>query len=337
MQVFRIRSLAPILMVIASVPAFAGVIVYSPGNGAGVGSPFTVSAFANWCGTESVIAIGYSEDDSTYTSIVPGQTLNTSASSGGGWHTLHVKAWGQYGAVCDTDVSIDVAANSGPVPPNSASVGSIQSLGNWVSEHDGATGGWSSGAMVMTGSPSLSGQTREFYTQYGNHGGERYHAAFSDDQDAHNFMYDTWIYLTDSAGNIGNLEMDLNQVMPNGQTVIFGVQCDGYTLTWDYNANWTGPTQPSNTWMHSGAPCDIRSWGRNQWHHIQISYSRTDWGVVTYHSVWVDGQEHAINATAPSAYQLWWAPTILTNFQVDGLGSGGSVTLFIDNLVIYRW
>src|SRR5205823_10311744 len=66
-----------------------------------------------------------------------------------------------------------------------------------------------------------------------------------------NFVYDAWVYLTDSAANIGNLEMDLNQTMPNGQTVIFGFQCDGYTGTWDYNANWTGPDHPTNTWMHS--------------------------------------------------------------------------------------
>ncbi len=337
MRLFRICSLALFILVIASVPALAGVIVYTPGNGATVGSPFTVSAFANWCGAQWVTAIGFSEDNSTYTATVQGQTLNASASSGGGWHTLHVKAWGQYGAVCDTDVSFNVTAGSGLIPAYSASVSAIQSLGNWIDEHDGSTGGWSSGAMVMTGSPSLSGHAREFYTVYSNHGGERYHAAFSDDEAAHNFVYDTWIYLTGSAGNIGNLEMDLNQVMPNGQTVIFGVQCDGYTLTWDYNANWTGPTKATNTWMHSGAPCNIRSWGRNQWHHIQISYSRTDWGVVTYHSVWVDGKEQSINATAPSAYALSWAPTILTNFQVDGLGASGSVTLFVDDLVIYRW
>ena len=89
--------------------------------------------------------------------------------------------------------------------------------------------------------------------------------------------------------------------------------------------------------MHSSAPCGIRSWGRNQWHHIQISYSRTDWGVITYHDVYLDGRDQPINATAPSAYALGWAPVLLTNFQVDGLGGSGSVTLFLDNLVIYRW
>jgi hypothetical protein len=337
MHLFRICSLASLLLAIASVPAFAGVIVYSPGNGADVSSSFTVSAFANWCGTQWVTAIGYSEDNSSYTTTVSGQTLKASASSGTGWHTLHVKAWGQHGGVCDTDVSINVSSGSGLAPAHSASVSAIQSLGSWVEQHDGATGGWSSGSMKMTGSPSKSGHAREFYTVYSNHGGELYHAAFSDDEAAHNFVYDTWIYLTGSAANIGNLEMDLNQVMPNGQTVIFGFQCDGYTYTWDYNANWKGPASGSSTWMHSGAPCNIRSWGRNQWHHIQISYSRTDYGVVTYHSVYVDGKEEVINASAPSAYALGWAPVLLTNFQVDGLGASGSVTLFMDDLVIYRW
>jgi hypothetical protein len=318
-------------------PAFAGVIVYSPAWGADVSSPFTVSAWANWCSSQSVTKIGYSLDNSTYTYVVNGQTLNTHVSSGSGGHTVHVKAWGQSGAVCVTDEYVNVSANTALVPANSTSVGAIQTLGNWLFEHDGDTGGWSSGAMVMTNSPSRSGNAREFYTVYGNSGGERYHIVFADDEAASNFLYDVWIYLGPSAANIGNLEFDLNQVMPNGQTVTFGMQCDGYTNTWDYNANWTGPTSPHNTWMHSSAPCNIRTWGRNQWHHLQMSYSRTEYGVVTYHAVYVDGKEQAINATAPSAYALGCAPVLLTNIQMDGLGSSGSITLYVDDLSIYRW
>ena len=337
MNMLRKFALASALLVIMSVPGFAGVIVYGPANGAGVSASFPLSAFANWCGNQSVVSLGYSLDNSTYTATVGGQNLNTNLSTGAGWHTVHVKAWGRYGGVCVTDVSVNVAGGSSIVSNAAASLSAIENLDNWQAFHDDSTGGWSSGAMNLVSSPSLSGSAREFYTTYGNFGGERYHVAFSDDQAATNFVYDTWIYLTDSAANIGNLEMDLNQVMQNGQTVIFGFQCDGYTDTWDYNANWTGPYNPSNTWMHSSEPCNIRSWGRNQWHHIQISYSRTDYGVVTYHSVTVDGTQQWINATAPAAYALGWAPVLLTNFQVDGLGGGGSVTLFMDNLTIYRW
>ncbi len=326
-----------LLLVTLLIPAAASVVVNSPVNGASVSSPIPLSATAAACSSQAVTAMGYSLDSSTGTTVVGGQIVNAQVPSGTGAHTLHVKAWGNAGAACVTDVAISVTTNASLIPAWSTIVSSIQALGNWAFIHDSVTGGWSSGAMSVVNSPSRSGYSRQFYTTYGNSGGERYAVAFTDDAAATNFVYDSWIYLTDSAGNIGNLEMDLNQVMSNGQTVIFGMQCDGYTLTWDYSANWTGPAHPSNQWMHSSAPCAIRTWGRNQWHHLQLSYSRTEWGVVTYHSVYVDGREEPINATAPSAYALGWTPVLLTNFQVDGLGGSGSVTLFMDDLTIYRW
>jgi hypothetical protein len=325
------------LLLFSAIPAFAGVVVNSPANRADVSTPFTLSATAATCSAQPVSAMGYSLDNSTDTKTVNNQSLDAQISSGSGSHTIHVKAWGDKGSSCVTDVTVTVAANTSLIPAYSGSVSSIENLGNWQAIHDGSTGGWSRGAMKLVTSPARSGSARQFYTTYGNHGGERYHVAFADDEAATNFVYDTWIYLDGSAGNIGNLEMDLNQVMPNGQTVIFGMQCDGYTGTWDYNANWTGPSKPSNAWMHSTAPCHIRNWGRNQWHHLQLSYSRTDYGVVTYKAVYIDGKEQVINKTAPSAYALGWAPVLLTNFQVDGLGPSGSVTLYVDNLTIHRW
>ncbi len=58
---------------------------------------------------------------------------------------------------------------------------------------------------------------------------------------------------------------------------------------------------------------------------------------VTYKSVWLDGNQQPINVTAYSAFALGWAPTILTNFQMDGLGAGGAPVAFLDDLTIYRW
>jgi hypothetical protein len=46
--------------------------------------------------------------------------------------------------------------------------------------------------------------------------------------------------------------------------------------------------------------------------------------------------QQSINATINSAFALGWAPSLLSNFQVDGLGNG-QVTLYIDNLTVYRW
>ncbi|HUB18858.1 MAG TPA: hypothetical protein VL990_09510, partial [Acidobacteriaceae bacterium] len=60
-------------------------------------------------------------------------------------------------------------------------------------------------------------------------------------------------------------------------------------------------------------------------------------GQVTYNTVYLDGLAMPINATVNSAFALGWAPTLLTNFQVDGYGSSGSSTVFLDALKIYRW
>lgn len=322
-------------------PALASVSVSSPTSGDTVTSPFSLYANASSCSSQPISAMGYSLDNSTSTTIVHNTVINAKVSSGTGSHTLHVKAWGNKGAVCVADVAIHVTAPTVSalyVPSNAVSVSSLQLLGNWKNENDsGSGGGWSSGTMSIVGSPARTGGTRAFVTKYSNYGAMRYHVSFGDDTTATHFLYDAWVYLTNSASSIGNLEMDMNQVMPNGQTVIYGFQCDGYSSTWDYTANSGTPTKPKDSWRHSGVHCNPREWTRYTWHHVQIEYSRDSYGHVTYSAVTFDGVRHAINATVPSAFALGWAPTLLTNFQVDGLGSGGSNTVYLSDLTIKRW
>ncbi len=128
--------------------------------------------------------------------------------------------------------------------------------------------------MNMVANPSLSGYAREFDASYLNSAGERFNVIFGIDPWAQNFLYDMWVNMANPSGGIANLELDMNQVMPNGQTVIYGVQCDGYSGTWDYTANAGTPSKPIDVWRHSGAECNPREWSTNSWHHIQISYSR---------------------------------------------------------------
>lgn len=177
-----------------------------------------------------------------------------------------------------------------------------------------------------------------FSTDYANYGGERYHVSFGQDAAATHFLYDGWIYLDGSVSSIANLEMDMNQVVANGQTVIYGFQCDGWTKTWDYTTNAGTPENPVDRWLHSDQACDVQGWSRNTWHHVQVAYSRDDAGNVTYESVWLDDTEQDIDATVPSAFALGWGSTLLTNLQVDGSAStSGSSTVYMDNLTIYRW
>jgi len=338
------RLFFPSLLItcIAAVPAFASVSISSPSSGEHVTSPFTLSASSSSCSSQSVGTMGYSIDNGD-TTLVKTTSLDEQVSAAVGTHTVHVKSWGSSGAVCVTDASIDVtnatdnpAASSSIVPSNAVSVSSINTLSGWKEAHDTGTNGSSSGAMSLVGSPTHSGSSREFVTHFSGNGGERYSVSFGDDTSSTNFLYDGWVYFASSASNIANLEMDLYQVMPNAQTVIMGVQCDGYTGTWDYTENLGSATHPKGHWAHSSAACNPRSWSRDTWHHVQASYSRTSTGRVTYKAIYLDGVEHALNVTVLGARVDGWGPTMLTNFQVDGLGSGSN-TVYLDDLTVYRW
>jgi hypothetical protein len=336
----KVFSCALLAALATAVPTFASVIVGSPGSGADVSSPFNLAANASTCSSQPVVSMGYSFDNSTDTTVLSGMSLNTQASAGTGSHTLHVKAWGNQGAGCVTDVPITVTggAAAGAVSSSATVVSNLESMSNWIAVNDSSTGGGSAnGNMSIVSSPSQTGHARQFTTKFSNSGAERYSLSFGDDDTSTNFFYDTWVYLTSSASQIGNLEMDMNQTMPNGQTVIFGFQCDGYYSTWDYTRNAGSPTAPNDQWVHSGAYCNPRTWSINTWHHVQVSYSRDDSGNVTYQSVWLDGAQSNINATVNSAFALGWAPALLTNFQVDGLGTSGVPIAYLDNLTVSRW
>jgi hypothetical protein len=226
------------------------------------------------------------------------------------------------------------------VPASAIAVHDIQALPNWKGTYDTATSGSTgvaTGIMNLVTAPSLSGQARSFATTYSNSGGERYSVSFASDPAAANFLYDAWVYVQSPSTGIANIEMDMNQVLANGQTVIYGFQCSGYSGTWEYTTNAGTPQHPSDKWIRSQASCNPRRWTTDSWHHVQISYSRDKSGDVTYKSVWLDDTEQTINATVPSSFALGWGSVLVTNFQVDGLGAHGSATAYLDNLTVYRW
>ena len=325
------------LAVSTAIPSYAGVIINSPGNGSTVRAPFSLSAYTSLCSGQQVSAMGYSLDSSTSTTIVKAPSITTSVWAAAGGHTLHVKAWGVSGASCISDVAITVSTSSA-VPSNSASVSSIQTFGGWTAIHDGGTPGSSGGWSAITSSPSRSGAARKFAMNYSYFGGERYSKAFSDDESASNFILDAWVYTPSGNSGLENLELDLNQVLSGGQTVIYGMQCDGWSNTWDISVNKGTTSHPYNTWAHTSAPCNIRNWSTNKWHHVQLSYSRNDTGWITYKSATIDGVSHGINITALGAFNLGWSPTLLVNVQLDGASSGsGSASVIVDDLTVYRW
>jgi hypothetical protein len=221
--------------------------------------------------------------------------------------------------------------SSGPATPSNAiAVKSLQTLDTWILNHDPGTSGTAVGTTQLVSTPSRSGSARQFNSSYTNAGGEIYSVPYAEDTAAMNFVYDGWVWI-DSGSSISNLEMDSNQVTANGETVIYAFQCSGYSKKWEYSG-------AGAKWVSSSQPCDVSTWQTDVWHHVQISYSRDDSGNVTYKSVWLDGAEQAINATVPSSFALGWQVGVVqTQFQVDGLGTSGSSTVYLDNLTISRW
>ncbi len=327
---------------VAALPALAGTVITSPANGAQVSSPFTLTTSSDTCSSLPVIAVGYSLDSSPDNHLFLGSQMNGPVNAPAGAHVVHVKSWNAVDNVCVTDVAITVGGGgdtfSSIVPANAVSVSSIQALGNWYQTHDAGTTGGSSGTTAIVNSPSLSGSARKFSASLSYYGGQRYTVHFDDDMSSTNFFYDTWVYIAGDAGGLANLEFDLNHTIANGETVIMGFQCDGWSGTWDYTVNAGSPTAYNDQWLHSNAACNAHNWAPNQWHHVQVWYTHDASGWVTYHSVWLDGAQQDLNVTAFSGFMLGWAATVDTNFQIDGSSPGNSsATVLLDNMIVYRW
>jgi hypothetical protein len=327
------------ITVVKPVTSTTNLAVTVPVSGATVGSPFSLAAAGTLCSGKAITSVGYSLDSSSTTTTQSGTSLTANVSAKAGSHTLHVKSWGN-GASCSTSVSIQVstAANGPSIPSTATATKLIQNLDAWSAAHDAGTTGTSSGTMSMVSSPSMSGSARKFATKYTSYGGERYNVELAHDATATNFVYDAQIYLASPSSDISNIEMDLNQVLTNGNTVIYGFQCDAWSKTWDYCENSGSISNSKAHWIHSNQTCNPQKWAANTWHHVQLQYSRDSTGNVTYNGVWLDGVEQQLNVTVLSAFGLGWGQSLNSNFQIGGFTStSGSSTVYLDDVTLYSW
>jgi len=324
------------------------ITVASPVNGTNVPSPTWVRAHNVGCNGLAPTAFGYSLDASgsvTY-GVTPYDIDAVSQAIGAGTHTISFKSWTTNGLCPVTSTTFTVGGSSATsaasatasalsnVPSNAVASSDLDTASNWAWEHDAGTPGWASGSTVFPATTPVYDDARKFDMQYSGRGGERWHISFGNNANAHNFALDLYVFFTDPS-QVQNLELDLNQVMPNGETVIFGTQCSGYSNTWEY-----AYTDHSSHWRPSNIPCNPKSWTANTWHHIQIGFHRDDNGTVTHDWVNLDGSHSTFNnASASGGLWLGWpAGDLVENFQIDGANSGsGSITGFVHKMTIYSW
>jgi len=319
--------------------------VTSPTSGEATTSPLWIRAHVVSCGGKASTSFGYSIDDETaFHAGVTKNDIDTVVDVAAGTHTLHVKAWSPAGACNLINVPFTAESSSAPPPPTSpftlpssaTSSSGLESSASWKWNDDPGTSGSASGTSSYGSAPG--GDARAFHSTYSSGGGEIFHLSFANDPNATHFVYDNYVYVTDP-GSLANLEMDMNQVLSNGDTIIYGFQCSHYSKTWEYTLNDGTPSAPKDHWHPSNVACDPTTWSANAWHHVQIAYHRDSSGNVTYDAVALDGKASALTgASGPSAFALGWAKgVLLTNFQLDGLGASGAITAYAKDLTISRW
>jgi hypothetical protein len=171
---------------------------------------------------------------------------------------------------------------------------------------------------------------------YTGAGGVRWADSFAKDTASTHFVLDTQVIAPDWS-KVANLELDDNRVGSDGRTAILGTQCSSYSHSWEITL--TNTATGKWHWVPTNVACNPLTWTPNVLHHIRIFGTINASDVSTYTGVELDGTYSAFtNATGATGRALGWAVgSNVNNFQIDGLGTSGSVTIYADKLTIYRW
>src|SRR6266853_649392 len=102
----------------------ADITVSAPLNGTTVPSSFLLHASAPTCGGQNTASMAYSFDSNADNILSGATSINQKVTDTAGSHILRVKAWGNSGAFCETDLNIIISSQSVVVstPPNNATV-----------------------------------------------------------------------------------------------------------------------------------------------------------------------------------------------------------------------
>jgi hypothetical protein len=337
-----------------SKPALAAdVTVGNPVNGTTVTSPIWIRAHNIGCDGLAPTAFGFSIDNSG--TLVRGTTAYDidviKVGLASGTHTIHFKSWTSNGSCPMVSTTVHVVGSStgstgttsGTSSATAAVTSSIPSYAvasptldgkPWTGAKDSGTPGSAHGSTTYPSTISYYDHARKFYMTYSSRAGYRWHYSFAKSTTVTHFIYDTYVYLANPS-QVANLELDMNQVMSNGKTVIFGAQCTSYSGTWEYTLS-----SGSSHWHRSNVPCNPKNWAAKTWHHVQIASHRNSSGYVTYDWVNVDGAHHVFhNASGNGARSMGWQRgTLLLNFQLGGASKGsGSITAYIHKMTVFRW
>lgn len=222
--------------------------------------------------------------------------------------------------------SVSASPDACPIIPSTAISSGV--LDNytaqpWKLTHDPATPGTTANASTSY-IDAING--RNFHFDYTANAGERFSLVCANDPASLNFCYDVQIRFTDPS-QILNMELDVNQVLADGRTVIYDCQCASKSASWEYNA-----------WRPSRVPGNPQQW--EGWNRVRIFWHRSaDGNTVFWDGVEFNGAWESINQSSTTQTKaLGWAVNLIVlNFQIEGANTAGTVDAFARNLRIIRW
>ena len=340
-----------------ALPAFAGVTVISPSNGASVGSPvhFVASASSPAC-SKGVAAIGIYTSPGVLAYVVNGSNLDTSLPLPSGTQYPVIQEWDN----CTWSAKVQLTLNVGGSSPANYSTSSggktfsnLQHSGGWTGYallppgYGICSSCSSSGSQVSwwwnqgVGSPSMDGLTTQAYygagtTQWSdilwnNHLIGDFSSQGLPDYSKtlvpslHNFTYDVYFWIG-NASNSQALEFDINQFVGD-KSYIWGHEC-----RIDGGHEWDTWNNAGGYWVPSGIPCNPVS---NAWNHLTIQVQRTSDGHLLFQSITLNGYTATLNRYDNPTSSGWYGVTV--NYQMDGDYYKTPYSVYLDKFTFSAW
>jgi hypothetical protein len=312
----------------------SGVLLFSPTDGATLGSPVHFVASASSSAPVTAMRV-YADGNDVFTTN--SNSMDTYVNLGAGQHYIVVQAWDSTGKVLQAPpktitVSGTTTVSSPSAPSNSTVISNVEHMSGWenCTVCAGPGGNGTAVPYSMTqgiSNPSMDGNSATFWLG----GSTPYSSALwwkqlGANNNAANFVYDLYFYM--NAPNYSQaLEFDVNQSV-GGKKYIFGTQCNYRgTGQWDV---WDGVAQ---TWRPTGVACAVPS--AYQWHHLVWEFSRDGSGHANFLAVTLDGVKKYVNRT----YSMGGSGVNEINvaFQMDGDYAEHAYQAWLDQIKLTYW
>lgn len=222
------------------------------------------------------------------------------------------------------------------IPANAISSGILDNAANWKQEKDSNVNGATSKVVSMSNVYDSTRKLRNFIFSGTGKPGVRWSNDFAKDTTHFNFCYRGKVQSPDWT-QVQQLELDMNQTMPNGNNVFLCAQFDALSGTVQYTLTPSGSVQ----WFNSNIKHNMRSWPSAQWIPFEIYTHQDGKGNVVFDGLTLNGVYTAFDPSCKGVAQEqlnWPSGTLINNFQVNAFNDPNSnTTVRAQNLEVVRW